>query len=138
MPAPLVCVRACVRACVRVCVLSGGYFQFPTLNGSKFITDRNSDVDLPFTVVETCKTSGVKLTSFTIAKENEKRSPRCMFFYKPECTAAGGSSCQCPEDGSGLYHFLLPADPSNNGTWVWLAKPPVVQQSKIHILVIGE
>ena len=126
-----------VCVCVCVCVLPGAYFKFPTLSGNKFTTDGNGDIDLPFNVDHTCKYSQVNNTYIKIAKD-DTRSPRCLFLQWKKCSSNDNNSCRCPEDGTDRYHFRLPADRSNNGTWVWSAWPPVVEQRKIDILVTGE
>ena len=134
-----VCVCVCgVCVCVCVCLSTGAYFHFPTFTGSKFITDGNSDVDLPFSVVQTC----TNVSRIAIAKDNDGSMPRCIFLLGEQCLSNDYSSCRCPEHGTDRYHFLLPADPSNNGTWVWSAKPAVTDDTTIlyciDILVIGK
>ena len=123
--------------CVCVCVLPGAYFKFPTLDGSKFTTDGHNDVDVPFVVNQTCTSSLTTVSDITIAK-NDRPTPFCMFLHGEKCWSTDNSSCRCPEDGTDLYHFLLPADPSNNGTWVWSTEPAVSGHYKIDILVFGE
>ena len=131
-----VCARVCV--CVCVCVLPGAYFKFPTLNGSKFTTDGNNDVDVPFVVDQTCTSSLTTVSNIMITKESDWPMPRCVFVLGEKCLLTANSSCRCPADGTDLYHFHLPVDPSNNGTWVWSAQPAVSGHYKIDILVTGE
>ena len=123
--------------CVCVCVLPGAYFKFPTLDGSQLITDRHNDVDLPFVVDQTCTSSLTNVSDIIIAK-NDWPTPFCMFHLREKCLSADNRLCRCPEDGTERYHFHLPADPSNNGTWVWSTKPAVSEHYKIDILVTGE
>ena len=128
----------CVCVCVCVRVVPGAYFRFPTLHGSTFITNGNSDVDLPFTVVDTCDPVPANISRITITELKEAPVLRCFFVQTEMCSSNDHSSCRCPEDGTDLYHFLLPADPSNNGTWMWSAKPADIEDYYIDILVTGE
>ena len=123
--------------CVCVCVLPGAYFKFPTLLGSQLIIDENNDVDVPFVVDQNCSSSQTSISDIMITK-NDWPVPRCMFLHEEQCLSSDNSSCRCPEDGTDRYHFRLPADLSNNGTWVWSAKPAVIEDYKIDILVTGE